>query len=498
MRSMLLLLLVLVLVVEISSAWAPSIGGERAKHVRGLIDDLEGAVSSFTKDKQCPRVEKDIVEACLCIYKALPPSEPTTSVLCNYKHFFDAQLWDESSDALKFAFDMEKEEKIRESLVLEATGAILASARFLLMPEHQKQKVLDALHATISSNEFLTARAIAIEQAQKKSRGLDMNADAAVANDDMRIVDALYQCTAKYVGPTVLSPNGFPSTKLGLRSLAAVGRACSNQGFSAAFDRVWHAAREAGPIITDTTSNTKDTLIVAFSSLGWSGVMRPEWGATIRAAPQDIDIDIAYALDTSQSWFSTNPMTGSFDGGAWWDSELYDLCSPYSRVCFIGESMGGSGALRFARHCTDSVVALVPQINLEEFSSPIRADFTSTRISDLREKIDSACQETQARIVLHVGRQEEDLSQLNYLSLIVDAHRALDQEVDLPLVRDGDEDCLTVGNNSMRLVKHDIEGHAVGMGLKKQGLLQEIILNDLLDSESWSDSSEPQMWRGKR
>jgi hypothetical protein len=393
---------------------------------------------------------------------------------------------------------MDTEDEARKALVLNAASAVLASANFLIMLEHEKQDILDALDSVISSSEFLAARAAAIESAQQKSHGLDTNTDGTVANDDMRIVEALYNCSTKYLGPTVLSPHGFPATKLGLRSLAAAGRACGNQGVAASLDRVWHAASEVGPLITEDDSETKDTLVVAFSSLGWSGVMRPEWGATLRAAPRDESIAVAYALDTSQSWFSTNPMTGSFDGGAWWDDALVGLCRPYSRVCFIGESMGGTAALRFARHCTGSVVALVPQINLEDFSSPIRADLTPARISDLRGEIEAACLDTKARVAFHVGRQEDDLSQLNYLPSIVRAHLALDQEIDLPLPRDGDTDSLTVGHNSMRVVKHDVEGHALGAGLKAQGLLREIILSDLLVGTSWPDISEPQMWRGER
>ena len=48
-------------------------------------------------------------------------------------------------------------------------------------------------------------------------------------------------------------------------------------------------------------------------------------------------------------------------------------------MCILGESMGATGALRFARLATEAVVALVPQIDLRDFEYAGRADFTPER-----------------------------------------------------------------------------------------------------------------------
>ena len=49
--------------------------------------------------------------------------------------------------------------------------------------------------------------------------------------------------------------------------------------------------------------------------------MRAEYGSTLKAVGDD-SLVLAHCLDTSQSWFLTNPMTGEYDDGAWWDAEL--------------------------------------------------------------------------------------------------------------------------------------------------------------------------------
>ena len=41
--------------------------------------------------------------------------------------------------------------------------------------------------------------------------------------------------------------------------------------------------------------------MLVFSSLGWNGVVRAEWGATLREVG-DESIAVAHALDTAQSW----------------------------------------------------------------------------------------------------------------------------------------------------------------------------------------------------
>ena len=49
------------------------------------------------------------------------------------------------------------------------------------------------------------------------------------------------------------------------------------------------------------------------------------------------------------------------------------------KVVLLGDSMGGTAALRFARHA-DAVVAFVPQVDLRDFPAPCdRVDFDDAR-----------------------------------------------------------------------------------------------------------------------
>ena len=231
------------------------------------------------------------------------------------------------------------------------------------------------------------------------------------------------------------------------------------------------------------------TLVVAFSSLGWDGLVKPEWASTLCSAAGTIDV--VHALDYAQSWFMTNPTSGEFDDGAWWDASLEELCAPYDQVCLLGESMGGTAALRFARHATQSAIALVPQIDLRDFVCCSRTDFADARKVKLMHDIEAAIAETtSAHIILHVGRDADDLHQLNHLpsvkKLFGDSSDGSEvaTAADAPLPRDGVTSSHTMraelGAGQLLVVKHDVEGHALGAGLKGQGSLERIILADIL------------------
>lgn len=214
------------------------------------------------------------------------------------------------------------------------------------------------------------------------------------------------------------------------------------------------------------------TLVIVFSSLGWNGVVRAEWGATLKTVGDESSLVVAHALDTAQSWFQTSPESGEYDGGAWWDERLAALCEGYDRVCILGESMGATGALRFARHATESVVALVPQIDVRDFDYSGRADFSEGSKEELVGAIQAACRETAAqRIVLHVGQDPPDLRQLSYLPEWAVEQTAEDAATNGPL---GSVD------SRMRVVRHAVPGHALGAGLKERGLLKRTVLRDLL------------------
>ena len=176
-------------------------------------------------------------------------------------------------------------------------------------------------------------------------------------------------------------------------------------------------------------------------------------------------------------------MTGHFDGGAWWDATLAELCAPYQKVVLLGDSMGGTAALRFARHA-DAVVAFVPQIDLRDFPAPCdRADFHDAKRERLRDDIVNAVDASDAHISIHVGRDADDLQQLTYLPRAVAAYAADEDagDVDEPLPRDGETVSQAVDDGrGLRIVKHDVEGHAIAAALKRRGILEDALLSSLV------------------
>ena len=226
--------------------------------------------------------------------------------------------------------------------------------------------------------------------------------------------------------------------------------------------------------------------------------MRAEWGATLRgaAAGEGLSavVDVAYALDTACSWFTTDPITGAYDDGAWWDAALLELCAPYDRVCLLGESMGGSAALRFAQHATSTgaVVALAPQVDLRDFACCGRVDFSDDRKVLLREAIAAAVDNSRAPVTLHVGRDADDLQQLNHLAghlpSLAAAFEAAGEQAETPLERDGVTPRKDTVGGGLTAAKHDVEGHAVGAALSARNTLKRTIRDDIFGGSSRSAS----------
>ena len=381
------------------------------------------------------------------------------------------------------------------SRVLEVAAATTASARFALLSTSERAAALEALEAAATSRACSDARSAALSSEEAFD-------GAASASHDECIIAALYSVAAGLLAAVPrLARLGFPASELGVRCLVASARRAGSQRAAASLGHLWHAGDTgAAPLILlsdDAASTGSDqgsrTLVVAFSSLGWNGLVRPEWGSTLRAgsgaetkvAIGGGGIDVAHALDVSRSWFLTDPKSGEYDDGAWWDTSLAALCAPYGRVCLLGESMGGTAALRFARHATHSVIALAPQVDLRDFGCCTRSDFDDARKARLRLAIARAAAQTQARVVLHVGRDPDDLYQLRHLPVVVELFCSQNggagaEAPEDPLPRDGMSASHAVGSRRLRVVKHDIEGHAVGQGLKEHGSLSAVILADIL------------------
>ena len=298
------------------------------------------------------------VDACLDVIRHVPHTTPVDKTRLRAlaeeddaalsTRFFAAKPCDDAVRALARGDD-------------EAAAAVAASGRFALLSRDETDAALDALDAVITSEATLAARRAALDGTRR-----DGLTDAPSASDDERLASALASTLSRALAP-VLRPLGFPESPLGTRSFVAV----AGPRAAAAIGRVWHASDGLAPLFAPAASGDT-TLVVAFSSLGWHGLLRAEWRGVLRAIGRR---NVAHALDTAKTWYCSNPMTGHFDDGAWWDATLAELCKPYQKVVLLGDSMGGTAALRFARHA-DAVVAFVPQIDLRDFPAPCdRVDF---------------------------------------------------------------------------------------------------------------------------
>ena len=479
-----------------------------------------------------------VIDACLSVCAVLHGKDsdfsaqelvaatPTKPNLLEY-HFSEGRLHDLLHNALAGAATDDM------PALLDVASAVAASARFTLLPSSEVSKVVDTLASILGSDDFLEQRREALSAVRAAAHhpltgggGHSAPLGPPTAEYDEQLAAALYRVCMDALGPRVLAPHGFPSSFLGVRCLAAAAlEAGGGLRASASLASIWHASDGAAPMIVrraaaaESRGSTRGrrSLVVAFSSLGWHGLMRAEWGLTIAAACADVDadVDVVHALDPTRSWFCADPMSGALDGGAWWDAALAELCAPYDSVSLIGESMGATAALRFGRHvrggggesgggggegggggCVGRVVALVPQIDLRDFDCCTRADMTAAHKDELRAAIARACDEladgetdaqatdgdkniNDARVVIHVGREADDLHQLSYLPRVVAGYEAIGEDATDPLPRDGTSASRAVGCGRVRVVKHDVEGHALGAGLKAQGRLHSSVGDDL-------------------
>ena len=66
----------------------------------------------------------------------------------------------------------------------------------------------------------------------------------------------------------------------------------------------------------------RSTLVISFKPKPLSGPLHRCCTGAGRSAGDD-QIVVAHALDTAQSGFMTDPTTGDYDGGAWWDASCW-------------------------------------------------------------------------------------------------------------------------------------------------------------------------------
>eukprot|EP00928_Gymnodinium_smaydae_P008372 TRINITY_DN13050_c0_g1_i1.p1 TRINITY_DN13050_c0_g1~~TRINITY_DN13050_c0_g1_i1.p1 ORF type:complete len:423 (-),score=26.59 TRINITY_DN13050_c0_g1_i1:13-1281(-) len=320
----------------------------------------------------------------------------------------------------------------------------IAAAQFCTLSPRSQLSVMDNTATILNSSEFQHQRLLALRSRHDRSCGKN---DFGSQDTDFGVIDALYDVSVSQLAP-VLSKLGFPTSPLGFNSfLGALRVAGFGDRMTHLVTRIWHAAETLEPLFFSRRGHARrDTLVIAFSSLG-CGVIRPEWRSTL--ALDNNDFDVAHCFDAGCSWYCTDPYTGMWDGGVQWEHMIEHASKPYARVCLLGDSMGGSAALRFARFATDVVIAFTPQVDVSNCPADCRPDFSPKCQEDLRERILAETAECTASVIVHVGRDPYDLAQASMLP------------------------------ESVKVVNHDVDGHLVSLQLKQDGVLRDIVLADL-------------------
>ena len=180
---------------------------------------------------------------------------------------------------------------------------------------------------------------------------------------------------------------GLSEDWTGLTVLMAMARAQAGRGtaewrqlekaVSGYFSAVQHnGAATSGGLSFSTTHNVGGgtgegrwrVLVVSFASRG-VGVARHEFGSAIealatRGALSDCHVDSLRLADTADAWY-TQDGEGKWRGAAQVKRALQEATrhKDYRSVVFLGDSMGGSACLRFARFA-DLAVAFSPQVRL--------------------------------------------------------------------------------------------------------------------------------------
>lgn len=199
-----------------------------------------------------------------------------------------------------------------------------------------------------------------------------------------------------------------------------------------------------------------DTLIVVFSSLG-SGLVRPEWGGTLKQLgvfDAKSRYKVLHVLDPAYSWFNQDPSC-KWKGGEYYENEIkkriYD--TSVERVIFLGDSMGGAGALRFC-HLANYTLSFTPQIDLVGYAAVKRSDFKLSTKKEFKERIALNVKNTNSNnyVEIHYGEHcTEDVRQIKIL-----------------------RDDVNYSPN-VKIVTHDFDDHTLSIHLKKKNELEPLI-----------------------
>jgi Leucine-rich repeat (LRR) protein len=167
-------------------------------------------------------------------------------------------------------------------------------------------------------------------------------------------------------------------------------------------------AESASPATSSTATAHSKVLVVAFGSA--PGV--PNWGGLlkrIRAAgtePAHNDFDVLYVVDPYRGWYGG----GDDVEFSTWEERLQKVTHRYNHVVMIGDSMGATASLLFAKQAT-SVHAFCPQIDLA--ASSIRPGKGREWGAALRKRALAGIASCKGKVTIHVGNWKHDLDQAN-------------------------------------------------------------------------------------
>ena len=200
------------------------------------------------------------------------------------------------------------------------------------------------------------------------------------------------------------------------------------------------------------------SVIVVFSSLG-SGLCRPEWMGTLKAIGvynQMPQVDVLHVVDFAYSWYSQDP-TCTWNGYEYYMRELNQRLQPYSKVFFLGDSMGGSAALRFSS-LAHAVLVFTPQIDLSNYVAVTRMDFTSEHREQFHREVVKTMRDemnNKAIVTIHYGTTcVEDVRQLQPLFV---EHKS-----------------------NVQFVGHDFDDHVLSLHLRNIGILNGLLYDAIV------------------
>lgn len=157
-------------------------------------------------------------------------------------------------------------------------------------------------------------------------------------------------------------------------------------------------------------------LIVSFGSA--PGV--PNWGGLLKKLRKKVgerdgkSYDVLYVCDVERSWYVGNKLTGNVEEEMKrWYEHIENECSKYSRVLYLGDSMGATASLLFAEHAT-RVLAFCPQVDL--FTASIRPSRSANWMRQYKKLLLRGVLKSEAEITIHTGSWAHDVEQASIIT----------------------------------------------------------------------------------